>query len=190
MATITEEIIPGGWVNANCSIRFNTTIAEQANGFDESQINWPVALLNIRVSYLRSAYESIPGLRFDDLYAFFCNCRGMGYGFLVDDVIDNTDATCNGAGIIELVNGVYRLTKSYSAGSYRRYITRPKGDVVVSAGTLDFDTGIVTGISSAGTWTGSFQTPMRFASDDLSYGLLPDGTINVIEVPLREEREV
>jgi len=129
------------------------------------------------------------GISFDDLYSFFLVSKGCG--FLVTDPIDNADSDKNGSGMILELNGTWRLFKRYTNQglTYDHPITRPN-DVTVNAGTLDPATGIVTGITEAGTWTGTFYRPMIFQENGLQFEFTPDGIIDALDLRLEEQLEV
>lgn len=110
----------------------------------------------------------------DALIAFFYVANGMANGFRFKDWSDFT-AVAASTGHITLISGsTYQLYKRYSFGSYTfdRLINKPISGVAFTGGgvyTLDTATGIVTKVSgSAPTgWTGEFDVPVRFGSDDL-----------------------
>ncbi len=196
MATLQAVELPPGWKKIQGGPKFNNTRIMNSGGFVNIQQNWPYALWEFTVSYLRSDLETVNGNRFDDIYNFFLN-RGGAYAFLVSDPTDYTAVMRAGTGHVVSISGVYRLVKRYpdisGSGYYTRIITRPTSPVVLgggaTGGTVDYTTGIVTGISSPGTWTGSFRIPMMFGDDKLNYECEPSGVITAMNVPLFENRE-
>lgn len=151
----------------------------------------PFAYWEFTVSYKRS---QIPA-NFDEIYRFFL-VTGAAYCFLVDDGFDNTATSQGGAGIVKLYGTDYRLFRRYSFGgqNYDHPVTRPKNDVVLAGGaaggTLDPNTGIVTGISGTGTWTGGYWRPMVMLENKLSFDRNPGMAVDGINVPLQEQLEI
>lgn len=186
MASFLNTLLPLGWTRISGGPKFNNTRVGRPGRWQVEQ-NDPYAIWEFQVSYLRSDYETAPELTIDNLYSFWLN-SGAAYCFKVDDLMDNTVSANVGSGVIAQVNGVWRLMKQYDSG-YLHPITRPKSDVVVNAGTLDFNTGIVSGISAAGSWTGGFYRPMIFLEDSLKYDFAPNGEQN-LTLALQEQLEI
>lgn len=187
MATLIEISLPPDWTELTAEPWFDITRVGREGRWTFIS-NDDYAVWKYSVNYLRSDYETSATKRIDTLHNFFLRARAAA--FLVDDPTDNTDATRDGAGLIVQVNGVWRLVKRYGANGYQHPVTRPNDDVVVSAGTLDFDTGIVTGISSAGTWTGGFKRPCVFQENGLKLQISPNGVVAAVNVALEEQLEI
>ena len=187
MATLIAITLPSGWTElVSEPMADNTRVGRPGRWqfiSNDDYLTW-----KLTANYLRSEYEAATGLRIDALHNFFL--RANAAAFLVSDVQDNTAATRDGAGLILQVGANWRLMKRYGASGYVHPITRPGNDVVVSAGTLDFNTGIVTGISSAGTWTGSFKRPCVFAENGLKLQMTPNGIVTAVAVALEEQLEI
>jgi len=112
--------------------------------------------------------------------AFFRSRKGRGTGFRFKDVSD-FEATAEVIGTGDTIETAFQMTKTYSSGGETevRTITKPLTDgsetilldaVPTALYTLDTATGIVTMTSPPGagvvvTWTGEFDTPMRFDTD-------------------------
>lgn len=113
--------------------------------------------------------------------------RGSLYGFRFRDPLDYTD---EGGGIWTTISaGVYQMYKRYTVDTWTedQIIQKPEPVNAESpgytgiqitgntGGTLDYNTGILTGGSGTPTaWTGRYHVPVRFADDLPRYGL--DGT--------------
>lgn len=211
MPIIHDILLPVGYRSLKGRPNWSTTIETDGGGGDESQINWDQALYEYDVVYLRSNFPDTGA--FERLVTFFHGRRGRGYGFLVFDGNDNTDMwEGESQGLVKFIDGAYRLVKCYpdTVNPYYRLITRPIVDeevvdalaalnppqvasVVVlgggaAEGTLDPETGIVTGIEEEGTWSGSFLVPCRFVDDHLEYENQAAGMIISIEAQLEEVR--
>jgi len=187
MATLLEISLPEGWTELTSEPSRNLTRVGRSGRWTFID-NDDYAIWKFGVNYLRSDYETGAALRIDTLHNFFL--RAVANAFLVSDPADNTAAKRDGAGLIVQVNGTWRLVKRYGASGYQHPITRPDVDVVLSAGTLDFDTGIVSGISSPGTWTGSFFRPCVFQENGLKLQISPNGTVAAVNVALEEQLEI
>jgi uncharacterized protein (TIGR02217 family) len=102
------------------------------------------------------------------LLAFFHARKGRLYGFRFKDW---SDYKAVAAPLVGRLDGKFQLYQSYNDGTYTtiRKITRPVlGSVTLTGGgSLDYSTGLVTG-GTGGTWTGCFDLPVRFDSDDYS----------------------
>lgn len=194
MAQTLSAILPPGYVRLTGDLSFDVTKTGKKGLWDINQ-NDPFAVWELTVSYIREEFEDTPALRFDDIYSFFL-VSGGAMAFLVDDPMDNTATARNGEGHVELFDGQYRLFKHYKFGPlvYVHPITRPKSGVILSGGaaggTLNQNTGIVTGISAPGRWDGGFYRPMIFAQSKLRYETDPAGLVRAFDVPLEENLEI
>lgn len=113
-----------------------------------------------------------------------------GYGLYGFRFRDPSDCTDEGGGVIKQIGATSngQLYKRYTAGSltFDQIIQKPFSDVVVSGGTLNFNTGVVTG-SSSGTWTGHYDVPVRFADAFPHIGLDSTGAYwNWQQIKLKE----
>jgi hypothetical protein len=188
MAQVKKIQLPEGWTDRTGG-PMSDIIRMGRPGRRHLQDNDPLFCWNFTVSYKRTDFDEDAAARFEDIYAFFLVTKG--FAFLVDDIADNTATANRGQGIIKQLNGVWRLWKRYSifGAVYDHPITRPKLDVVVSAGALDYDTGIVTGIGSEQTWIGGFKRPMLFSENGLRDRRTPGGIIEAFDVALEEQFE-
>lgn len=94
----------------------------------------------------------------------FMACRGRLHAFRVRDPLDCV-AT---AQPLVTVGGVTYLSRTYAFGSESsfRLIQAPVTATLSGAGSVDMETGIVTGADpETDTWTGTFDIWMRFESD-------------------------
>lgn len=163
---------------------FHTTILTLASGFEQRNIDW---------SRSRATYDVTQAARtpaqMEALVAFFFARRGKAYGFRFKDW---QDFSVVGHPIATNINGDLQLTRIYAdaINQTARWITKPvTGTVTFSRGgiTLDYTTGICTGTAVDGdAWTGQFDVPVRFDTDDLQYtknGLVSDwNDIKLVEV--------
>jgi uncharacterized protein (TIGR02217 family) len=97
-------------------------------------------------------------------------CKGRGYGFTFRDPSDYRADT--GEGFVRSVEGTLYLAKRYEAATgqaFERICKRPiSGSVTISGGgSVDYDTGIVTGTTAGTACTFQFLKAVQFASDQL-----------------------
>lgn len=152
-----------------------TTVSKTFGGLTYRNQNRSRALLSWDVGFAVRTESD-----FEAVLDHFHACRGQAHTFPFRDKQDSTD---DGRGTLALVSGsIYQMQKAYGAAANecQRKITRPASVVVTRtrAGTptvispsVDYTTGRVT-VSGhvAGdtyTWTGVFDTPARYASDEL-----------------------
>ena len=154
---------------------FKTTIVKPESGYEQRIGHWARARRVGNVGYeMRSADKMAV------LYAFFLARMGCLYGFRLSDQNDR-DAL-----LAPVLNGggtTLQLQKSYTSGGVTvvRTITKPSltgpfalykdGALMATGYTLDVTTGIVTLTSAAPghvfTWSGRFDTPVRFDTDTM-----------------------
>lgn len=157
---------------------FSTTLTRTQSGWRSGNANWGSALWKFTIKYIEKAED------FQDIIAFWLGRVGPAYAFLISDPADNSDG---GNGAVKLIDGEYRLVKNYpdEIRPYTRIITRPINPVTLSgvSGTpvVDYTTGIVSGATSEGTWTGSFYVPVAFMSDSMDYDFKPAGANGYME---------
>jgi hypothetical protein len=187
MPVVKDIELPGGWVERSGGPNADLTRSGRP-GRRHLQDNDPFFCWAFSVSYKRAKDEDEAAAKFDPVYAFFMVAKG--FGFLVDDVADNTADANQGSGVVKLLNGVPRLHKRYTFETltYDHPITRPKDDVAVSAGTLDYGTGIVSDLdipedadedTVLATWDGGFLRPMLLIDAGLDDNRTPDGLIKM-----------
>lgn len=115
------------------------------------------------------------------LLAMYHAAKGAAYAFLFRDWTD-FQATAEALGNTPGANQTpVQLVKTYTNGAFStvRTITKPRStgftlysNGVAKAGTLDTTTGLFTpttnwAVGEALTWTGVFDVPVRFATDDM-----------------------
>lgn len=170
---------------------FSTDVVAVDSGREQRNANWSLPLGQWELG----ERSMLP----NDLFAmknFFMARQGRAQGFRFKDWADFRD---EGAGVLIPVPGVsgsYQMHKQYPSGGTTglRKISKPvagtikvySSGVLVTA-TVDATTGIVTGISgSALTWTGEFDTPVRFDTDQLRSEFIgatgPGGAAHVKDV--------
>jgi len=186
---------------------FSTTVVAAASGREARNQNW---------QYPRHEWDVSQGLNsqadFQTLRAFFLAVgKGRRNGWRFKDWADYTAAHSGAeAGVVSgLTSTTFQLVKRYTSGAQTqdRLITKPvaAGFELKDSGstltlttdyTLDATTGIVTtaiGRTAANlTWSGEFDVPMRFDSDELrariasrnpSAGLIHEwDAINIVEI--------
>lgn len=174
--------------NAKVGPEYQTTLVIVNSGYESRNADWQAARLKFDVG-LRPMHKA----DCDALIAFFRSVKGRAYGFRFRDWSDYQADSASG--IVVSVNGVTRLAKQYTAGgmSETRLITKPVSDTVTIAGggTVDSTTGIVSGASAGAAWSGQFDIPCRFDTDQLELEAIDKnggdilfqlGSIPVIEI--------
>jgi uncharacterized protein (TIGR02217 family) len=140
----------------------------------------------------------VVGFRFKDWTDYQDEGRGV---FVKPNVVP--PAIVNGDGSTT----IFQMVKSYTIGTQivPRLIAKPVVSpaiqiyvngvlqVVTTNYTIDTTTGLVTFTSAPGsgqtlTWTGQFDTPVRFGADMLEYALDSGGLYDVQSIPLVEIR--
>lgn len=138
---------------------WSTVIVPLANGREQRNAQWLFPKLRARANYAAWTAETQEALQ-----AMFVACRGRLHAFRFYDPTDHSAVDQP----LLTVAGVTYLAKAYQFGSETAYrlIQAPWSDVTLSgAGTVDPDTGIVTGAAPGDTWSGTFDVWMRFDSD-------------------------
>jgi uncharacterized protein (TIGR02217 family) len=123
---------------------------------------------------------------YQTLMMFFVSMQGRVNAWRFKDWNDFTDW---GVGTFQTnPNNQLQLCKTYTAPSpvtgssqptFQRWISKPvPGTLTLPGGvTVDYTTGIVTGGSLGGVWTGQFDVPCRFDTDSLDSQVeQPSGT--------------
>ena len=164
-----------------------------ASGFVHTNLAWEYPLWGYTLQYRGRNAD------FRDIQGFWLARRGGAYGFFAKDWTDYSD---EGYGYVRLVDGVYRLVKTYpdvdDYSPFSRLITRPlEGTVSLSgvsgAPVVDYTTGIVEGATSEGTATFEFDVPCVFANNACRPTYEPNTPgaeiTEWVSVELREVRE-
>ena len=174
---------------------FASTSTEDEIGDVLTNVDWPYPLWGYTIQYKRKSKD------FEDIHGFYLGRVGTAFGFFLKDYVDYTD---RGYGQVKLVNGVYRLVKTYPDQSgynpFSRIIKRPvSGSVSLSgvtttggAAVIDYTTGIVTNATSEGTAEFEFHVPVKFANKEMRPTYEPNTLGNEVvdwaNIELREVR--
>ena len=155
--------------------RFSTVVTTLLSGAERRLQNW---------SKSRARWDIGYGVQTRDQYAeivsFFLQRRGRARGFRFKDWTDFQVSDAEGAYEDDVVSDTLTntyLAKQYGTGAtafYRRIVRPIQGTVTFSAGayTVDYTTGIVTPKPAQGvTWSGEFDVPVRFDTDELDLEL-------------------
>lgn len=163
------------------------------NGYEYRNAQWSTA---------RRRYTSQFATFTREQRAELLNCvmatEGQLYAFLFKDWNDYS-VTDQSLGVAPSGSTAVQLVKTYTFGSqtHTRTITRPRATPftlyqagVAKAGTLVTTTGLFTPTTSwaagqALTWTGEFDVPVRFASDEIEF-VLPHRDIAEVNCELIE----
>jgi uncharacterized protein (TIGR02217 family) len=155
---------------------YSTDVVTLNSGFENRNQNWSVA---------RCMYDAAKGCKTDqdriDLIKFFRVAKGKMHSFRWRDFSDYEVLTGEGT-LTALGGGTFQLVKQYTngAGTENRTITLPVNAVVKQGSTtlvlnthytLSLTTGVLTIIGSPtpapDSWTGEFDVPARFDTDQL-----------------------
>ena len=149
---------------------YSTNVARNLGGFEINNQNWSMPLYEGDVGYgLRTQAE------IDNLLAFFHFVAGMHNGFRFKNYND-FDASGTEGTVVQLTGTTWQLYKTYTYGAatMARKISKPvSGTLAFATGSfsVDYTTGIITAIGSPTvaptTWTGEFDTPVRFNTDKM-----------------------
>lgn len=163
--------------------RWSTWVQDMDNGNEIRDQEWFLPKMEGRGNLV-----SFDDAMREELLAMFMACRGRAHAFRVFNPLDYI---ATGQPLITIA-GVTYLAKSYNWGGEIAYrvIHAPRAGASLSgAGSIDVNTGIVTGAPGGSTWTGQFETWMRFDSDWNPLVATTTRVINVdidlIEVPRR-----
>lgn len=180
---------------------YRTDVVTLASGYEQRNSRWQNSRRRYDVGYVRTQAE------IDALAAFFHACKGRANSFRFKDWADYT--ADNVEGVMRVLNEAgtqWQLVKAYdSFGNISfRDITLPRNttiqlfenDTEISTGfSINYNTGVVTftspRVSSADlNWSGEFDVPCRFDTDELMASVLesgPDGRIyQLSSVPVIE----
>lgn len=170
---------------------FSTEIVVFGSGIESRNQNW----LRHRGAWDVALAARKPG-RWQRAESFFRNHGGRARQFAFKDPVDCSVVAGEGSFIV--IDGTHRqLAKRWTSGSltydHPVYIIPSTATVVLASGSLDRDTGIVTG-GAATTWTTTvFYKPARFDTDKLNRrvaGRQPNGDL-IVEwdsIPILELR--
>ena len=176
MASFHEVVLPDTLAyGAKFGPSFKTTIVKTESGAEQRLGHWG------RARRMGTVGFSIQGkAQMDALYAFFLARMGCLCGFRYSDQNDRVAVL---EPLVNLGGTLLQLQKTYSSGgvSSVRLITKPSlttpaalykdGAAMTGGYTVDTTTGIVTlsaaAPASAFTWSGQFDTPVRFDTDSM-----------------------
>lgn len=153
---------------------YSTRIVTLDNGEESRNANWTKAKRRYA-----ALYQTFNEADFAALLATFHACNGSAKGFRFKDFTDYK-ATAEVIGVAPAGSTPVQLVKSYPFGAVTktRTILKPVAagftfyqNGTPKAGTLDTTTGIFTPTtawtgSAVLSWTGEFDVPVRFASDE------------------------
>jgi uncharacterized protein (TIGR02217 family) len=178
MTIIATRLSAKAEVGFSAVVSFSTRVRELKTGYERRNANW----LNPKRRYTARTAGWTPAMR-AELLNLAHAARGSLYSWLFKDWNDYS-VTAQTLGTAPSGSTAVQLVKTYTYGSetYTRTITKPVAstvtvyeDGVAKAGTLDEATGLFTPSTAwaggALTWTGEFNVPVRFASDDIEFVL-------------------
>jgi uncharacterized protein (TIGR02217 family) len=166
---------------------YSTNIVPMDSGFESRNVNWSASRAKYEVG-LRAMGKADT----DALLAFFRVVKGRAHGFRFRDWSDYRVGA--GEGIVIQTAAGLQLAKLYASGDLQeaRPISKPAGTVILSAGTVDYATGLVTGGSLSSTWTGEFDIPVRFDTDEMKLDAIDKSQGDILfqwgQIPIIEIR--
>lgn len=194
--------------NAQGGPGYATQVVAVQSGFETRNSLWTFARMTWDVGHVVKPLSA-----YGPLIAFFRSVRGKAIGFRFKDFSDFTDSMNGGAGVLGLsgvgdgVATVFQMVKNYPNGALtdQRLIRKPISGACAFfdnaspvTPTVDYTTGLVTFGSPpvtahALTWTGQFDVPMRFDTDQMKYDIVnkgPSGELLVSwgSIPLIEDK--
>jgi uncharacterized protein (TIGR02217 family) len=163
---------------------FSTIVNAGFSGQEQRNQNWQFARAKYTISLQTpppAQFTGTPQQFIDLLQAFFLAVAGKANGFRLYDHKDNTFTN---EALVLVSGSTYQLVKRYVSGAntYIRTITKPIGSPAVDytgtaladsvtfssgSGTVDYTTGLVSGVSGTPVASGKFHFPVRFDTDDL-----------------------
>ncbi len=167
---------------------FQTDIIVVNSGFEQRNATWADSRCIFDVSHGVKTQTQL-----NELIAFFRVMKGRANGFRFKDWSDFSVAT--GQGIFTTLTATtFQMYRRYttSGNNHDRKITKPvNGTIVVTGGSgvsINYTTGVVTVTSGTPTeWTGEFDVPCRFDTDQMkvgleNYNIYSWGNIPVVEI--------
>jgi uncharacterized protein (TIGR02217 family) len=173
-----------------------TQVVSLKSGYEQRTSLWTYARMSWDVG---SVVDTLSN--YQPLLSFFRSVGGKRDGWRFQDVTDYTDAGAGVLGTTGLGDGtttIFQMFKNYSSGANadQRAIRKPvsgtcaffdNGSTVTPS--VDYTTGLVTfgGAPTSGhtlTWTGQFDVPCRFDTDDLKWSIVDKrGTDFIMQWP-------
>jgi len=162
---------------------YRNTIVETFGGNEQRNQAWQIAKGKWDISEaLRAVSWQQSSYNQATLRNYFRISRGTLYGFRFKDFSDFKD---EGFGVFSAIDSThFQMYKQYAigAGTELQIIQKPvSGTLVITGGvtpSVNYATGIVTVASGTPTsWTGEFDVPVRFDSDEPMVGMDPTGAL-------------
>ena len=194
---VEERLLDAVAYGSSFGHAYNTRIHTLRNGVERRNARWSTPLHRGAVLF-RNIDEADHSLVLATHHA----CMGSLIGFRFKDWSDfSAEAEVIGTGTG--AEQTLQLKKTYSFGTVdtERPITKPvQGSVTlysngapIPGATVDYSTGLVTFTAVDGeeiTWTGEFDVPVRFESDEIDFsadtrsggGLILTGDVGIVEI--------
>lgn len=149
---------------------YSSSIARNRAGYEVNNQDWLMPLYRGDVGFAATTQEEL-----DDLLSYFHGVAGRHNAFRFKNFNDFSASGSEGT-VVQLTATTWQMYKTYTYGalSKARKITKPVSGIVVSGGgtyAVDTTTGVITSIGSpvvdATGWTGEFDFPVRFDTDEM-----------------------
>lgn len=195
---IEERFDPCPGYTFSSEPQFSTRIVALTNGAEKRNGNWRRAK-----HAFKAPLFNVNQATADSVRACFYAARGSLYGFRFKDWADYS-ANRTLLGLAPAGSVAVQLTKHYVFGpdSYDRPIYKPVAGTVtvyqdgtIKPGTLDTTTGLFTpttawSTNATLTWSGEFDVPVRFDSDNMPVtidnanrnGYIYNGEVSLVEI--------
>lgn len=162
MAFINQRMPRNVAAGFTVSDDWQTLIVPLANGREQRNAQWLFPKWSARANY--AAFT--PAARLE-LRALFMACRGQLHAFRFRDESDGAASYTATTQPLLTVGGVTYLAKAYTFGSETAYrlIQAPVTATLSGAGSVNMDTGVVTGAAPGDTWSGTHDVWVRFDAD-------------------------
>lgn len=167
---------------------YSSSISRNLGGYEQRNQNWTFPLYQGDIGGGVKTQEML-----DELLAFFHGVAGMQNGFRFKNFNDFTVTGAQGT-LVQLTSTTWQMYKTYTIGALTkaRKILKPVTGAVIAGGgvyTVNTVTGVITKTSGADptSWTGEFDTPVRFDTDAmlptwLAYAVYDNGPLPIIEL--------
>lgn len=178
---------------------FNTTVLELSSGHEQRNQNWAATRAFYDIGYGIQNKNDLSAV-----IAFFYARRGKARGFRFKDWSDFEVSTAQEVATGDDVTDDFQIIKRYDSGSviFDRPLTKLVSgtvaiyidDVLQTSGySIDYDTGILSFTAAPVldeiiTWTGEFDTPVRFDTDSLAVSMEIFYAGTIPSIPLVEVR--
>lgn len=170
---------------------YSTDIVIIGGGTEARNSNWTLPLATYDVAHGLKTQAQL-----DTLIAFFRNMKGRLHAFRFKDWSDFTVAATTGVLTATGVTDQWQMYKPYTVGAYTesRKITKPvSGTITINGGgtySIDYTTGKVTRTAGASptSWSGEFDVPCRFDTDQMSINLEQYNAYTWGQIPIKEIR--